>query len=79
MKTLKLAKNNLSDKVASKLRDIFTEVNGNVLETIDISDNNIYEPGGICIAEIVKKNPSTLRILDVSWNLFSKKAPIDWQ
>jgi hypothetical protein len=77
LKTIKLAKNNLTDKVACKLRDFISQVNGNILETIDMSDNNVGEVGGIAFAEIVKSDPSTLRVLDVSWNMFSKRPPID--
>ena len=75
LKKLKLAKNRLTDESAFKLRDMYKLYNGAVLENIDLSNNKIYLPGALAIAEIVKKDPATLKVIDLSWNLVAKAPP----
>ena len=75
LKKLKLAKNRLTCDAAFALRDLYKLYNGAVLENLDLSNNKIYLPGALAIAEIVKKDPITLRVIDLSWNLVSKAPP----
>ena len=57
MEKIKLAKNNLSDKVALKFKELFFDYKGCVLEYIDLSDNKINLKGGLAMADIVKMDP----------------------
>jgi hypothetical protein len=75
LRKLKLAKNRLTDETAFKLRDMYNLYSESVIENIDLSNNKIYLPGALAIAEIIKKDPPTLKVIDLSWNLVSKPPP----
>jgi Ran GTPase-activating protein (RanGAP) involved in mRNA processing and transport len=73
---LKLGRNGLTDEVAFALKELFDPMNrvDPKIEVLDLSWNKIYMPGGVAIADILKKDP-LIRVLDLSYNCLSKQPP----
>lgn len=55
---------------AAKLAD-FLDLNGNQMKVLVLHWNKIGSPGGLRIAQSLKKNQQ-LKILDLSWNQIGK-------
>ena len=47
------------------------------IENLDLSWNRIYLPGALILAELIKKDFPSLRVLDLAWNCLSKAPPLD--
>ena len=70
MKELNLSRNNISDKGAVAMADLFSTHYH--LKSVKISWNKIKTKGGIAIAEALKEN-QRICFFDGSFNLFGAK------
>jgi Ran GTPase-activating protein (RanGAP) involved in mRNA processing and transport len=74
IRKIKLGNNGLTDKTAKWFLKVFERSNTS-LEVLDLSWNKLEYNGGMCIGEIVRRDPN-LKIIDLSWNCISKRPPI---